>query len=119
MPARAWPRPWARRSSPSSTSFLSHGHEDHIAGISNLVNVRNLAAGEHSKPLTIYYPRNDPWINALFEYVESKQAGLLRYPLYVQPLESGRRGGIRGARRPTRVMPFEMRHVRAVCASVT
>lgn len=92
--------------------FLSHGHEDHIAGLSNLVNVRNLTSGEE-KPLTVYYPRHDPWITALFEYIEKKQHGLMRYPLYVQPLEPGEEIDIHEAKRPTRVRAIEARHARA------
>ncbi|MEN6356901.1 MAG: MBL fold metallo-hydrolase [Armatimonadota bacterium] len=93
--------------------FLSHGHEDHIAGISNLVNIRNLASGERDKPLIIYYPKHDRWINALLEYVERKQSGMLRYPLYVQPMEVGSEVEIPDTKRPTRVVAFEMRHVRS------
>ncbi len=92
--------------------FLSHGHEDHIAGISNLVNIRNLASGERDKPLVIYYPKHDRWINAMLEYIERKQSGLLRYPLYAQPMEVGSEVEIPDAHRPTRVVAFEMRHVR-------
>lgn len=92
--------------------FLSHGHEDHIAGISNLVNIRNLASGERDKPLIIYYPKHDLWIDALLEYIEHKQSGLLRYPLYVQPVEVGSEVEIPDTKRPTRVIAFEMRHVR-------
>lgn len=93
--------------------FLSHGHEDHIAGISNLVNVRNLVSGEHDRPLSIYYPKHDRRIDALIEYVEKKQAGLLRYPLYVQPLEPGDEVEVEGAKRPTIVRAFEMPHIPA------
>ena len=66
--------------------FLSHGHEDHIAGIANLVNVRNIAPGDKDKPLNIYYPRHDCWINELLKYIENKQSGLIQFPLYAQPL---------------------------------
>ncbi|MCX8052856.1 MAG: MBL fold metallo-hydrolase, partial [Armatimonadetes bacterium] len=69
--------------------FLSHGHEDHISGLANLVNVRNLAAGDQEKALNLYYPKHDPWVNALLEYIEKKQSRLLSYPLYVQPVEPG------------------------------
>jgi ribonuclease Z len=92
--------------------FLSHGHEDHIAGISNLVNIRNLTSGEE-KPLSIYYPMHDQLIAALFEYIEKKQKGLLRYPLYVQPLEPGDEVEIEGTGRPTRVRAIESHHARA------
>lgn len=92
--------------------FLSHGHEDHIAGISNLVNIRNLTSGE-DKPLTIYYPRQDPWITALFEYIDKKQHGLMRYPLYVQPLEPGDEIEIEETKRTTHVRAVEARHSKA------
>lgn len=92
--------------------FLSHGHEDHIAGLSNLVNVRNLTSGEE-KPLTVYYPLHDPWITALFEYIEKKQHGLMRYPLYVKPLEPGEEIEIEESKRPVRVRAVEARHARA------
>lgn len=93
--------------------FLSHGHEDHIAGIANLVNIRNLAPGDHEKPLTIYFPRHDRWINELLAYIEKKQSGLLRYPLYAQPLDAGDEVELEGARRPTRVTAFPMKHIAA------
>jgi ribonuclease Z len=93
--------------------FLSHGHEDHIAGIANLVNIRNLAPGDHEKPLTIYFPRHDRWINELLAYIEKKQSGLLRYPLYAQPLDAGDEVELKGAGRPTRVLAFPMKHIAA------
>ena len=93
--------------------FISHGHEDHIAGISNLVNVRNLAPGDREKPLTIYYPRHDRWVNELLAYIEKKQSGLLRYPLYAQPLDAGDEIVLEDMRRPTRVTAFPMKHIAA------
>lgn len=93
--------------------FLSHGHEDHIAGIANLVNIRNIAPGDHDKPLTIYFPRHDRWINELLAYVEKKQSGLLRYPLYAHPLDAGDEVELEGLGRPTRVLAFPMKHIAA------
>lgn len=93
--------------------FLSHGHEDHIAGISNLVNIRNLAPGDHDKPLTVYFPRHDRWINELLSYIEKKQSGLLRYPLYAQPLDAGDEIELEGAHRATRIRAFPMKHISA------
>lgn len=90
--------------------FLTHGHEDHIAGISNLVNIRNITSGEFDKPLAIYYPKHDRLINALIEYIEKKQSGLLRFPLYVHALEPGDEVEIGNAKRPTKVVAFEMQH---------
>lgn len=91
--------------------FVSHGHEDHIAGIANLVNVRNIAPGDREKPLTIYYPRHDRWVNELLAYIERKQSGLLRYPLYAQPLDAGDQVELENMRRPTRVTAFAVKHI--------
>ncbi len=91
--------------------FLSHGHEDHIAGIANLVNVRNIAPGDRDKPLNLYYPRHDKWINELIAYIERKQSGLIRFPLFAQPLEPGDEVVLEGAHRPTRVTAFSMKHM--------
>lgn len=91
--------------------FLSHGHEDHIAGITNLVNVRNIAPGDRDKPLNLYYPRHDKWINELIAYIERKQSGLIRFPLFAQPLEPGDEVVLEGAHRPTRVTAFSMKHM--------
>ena len=91
--------------------FLTHGHEDHICGLSNIVNVRNLTSGERDKPLIIYYPKYDSLINAQLECIEKKQSGLLRFPLYAQPLEVGDSVELEGTKRPTRVNAYEMKHV--------
>lgn len=91
--------------------FLSHGHEDHIAGIANLVNVRNIAPGDKDKPLNLYYPRHDKWINELLAYIEKKQSGLIRFPLFAQPLEPGDEVVLEAAQRPTRVTAFSVKHI--------
>ncbi|MDH7600721.1 MAG: MBL fold metallo-hydrolase [Armatimonadota bacterium] len=91
--------------------FLSHGHEDHISGLANLVNVRNLAAGSSDKPLHVYYPFGDPWIEALLEYIKAKQSGLLRYALYAEPIRPGDQILLDDLKRPTRVTAFETAHV--------
>lgn len=91
--------------------FLSHGHEDHIGGIANLVNVRNIAPGDKEKPLNLYYPRHDKWVNELIAYIEKKQSGLIRFPLFAQPLEPGDEVVLEDAHRPTRVTAFSMKHM--------
>lgn len=96
--------------------FLSHGHEDHIAGISNLVNIRNIAPGDREKPLTIYFPRHDRWINELLAYIQKKQSGLLRYSLYAHPLDAGDEIELEDVGRPTRVTAFPMKHIAAELA---
>lgn len=91
--------------------FLSHGHEDHIAGIANLVNIRNIAPGDKDKPLNLYYPRHDRWINELLAYIEKKQSGLIQFPFFAQPLDAGDEVVLESAQRPTRVTAFSMKHM--------
>ncbi|MGI6296138.1 MAG: MBL fold metallo-hydrolase [Armatimonadota bacterium] len=93
--------------------FISHGHEDHIAGMTNLVNVRNIVSGDREKPLTIYFPRHDKWVHELLSYIEKKQSGLLRYPLYAHPLDAGDEVELEDMGRPTRVTAFSMKHIAA------
>ncbi len=96
--------------------FLSHGHEDHIAGIANLVNVRNIGGGTRDNPLTIYYPERDKHIVALMEYIENKQSGQIQYPLYVQPVRPGDVINVPETKRNTEVAVFESQHTRTgVC----
>ncbi|MFZ2955324.1 MAG: MBL fold metallo-hydrolase [Candidatus Ozemobacteraceae bacterium] len=53
--------------------FLSHGHADHIAGLVNLINIRNLGAGDQTAELTIYYPRQNALIELLKQYLAQTQ----------------------------------------------
>lgn len=56
--------------------FLSHGHADHIAGLVNLINIRNLGAGNQTAGLKIYYPANSYLIGILKDYLLRTQASL-------------------------------------------
>lgn len=56
--------------------FLSHGHADHIAGLTNLINIRNLGAGDQTADLTIYYPRQNTLIELLRDYLARTQSEL-------------------------------------------
>ncbi len=56
--------------------FLSHGHADHIAGLVNLINIRNLGAGDQTASLKIYFPKNNRLIDLLREYLSRTQNGL-------------------------------------------
>jgi ribonuclease Z len=49
--------------------FLSHGHYDHIGGITGFVLARAGAMGEKTKPLDIYYPAGDGLIEMARDYV--------------------------------------------------
>ena len=60
--------------------FLSHGHADHIAGLVNLINIRNLGAGDQTANLKIYYPKNNRLIELIREYLARTQNDL-SFPL--------------------------------------
>jgi ribonuclease Z len=56
--------------------FLSHGHADHIAGLVNLLNIRNLGAGDQKATLKIYYPKGNWLLELLKEYLARTQSAL-------------------------------------------
>ena len=56
--------------------FLSHGHADHIAGLVNLLNIRNLGAGDQTATLKIYIPSNNKLIEFLMDYLARTQKSL-------------------------------------------
>lgn len=53
--------------------FLSHGHADHIAGLVNLVNIRNLGGGDQTASLRIYFPKNNRLLEFLRDYLRKTQ----------------------------------------------
>lgn len=67
--------------------FLSHGHADHIAGLINLVNIRNLGAGDQTADLTIHYPRNNTLIEVIRDYLSRTQSEL-SFSLRWQPMDA-------------------------------
>ncbi|MBF0544192.1 MAG: MBL fold metallo-hydrolase [Candidatus Riflebacteria bacterium] len=67
--------------------FLSHGHVDHIAGLVNLVNIRNLGAGDQTAELTIYFPKHNILIERIQNYLSQTQ-NELSFPLLWKPLEA-------------------------------
>lgn len=66
--------------------FLSHGHADHIAGLVNLLNIRNLGAGDQTAALHIGFPRNNALIVLLRNYLAQTQTEL-SFDLIWEPLE--------------------------------
>jgi len=92
--------------------FLTHGHEDHIAGLPSLVNLRNLSNGDREIPIAVYYPEGDPFIGYLREYLDKKQKHRLRYDLDWHPVGAGRAVELEVTRRPTRVRAFPVEHTR-------
>lgn len=92
--------------------FLTHGHEDHIAGLPSLVNLRNLSNGDREIPLAVYYPEGDPFIGYLREYLDKKQKHRLRYDLDWHPVGPGALVDVDVTRRRTRVRSFAVEHTR-------
>jgi ribonuclease Z len=68
--------------------FLSHGHADHIAGLVNLLNIRNLGAGDQTAALKIYYPKNNRLIELLRDYLGRTQNDL-SFPLEWIEIDAG------------------------------
>jgi ribonuclease Z len=67
--------------------FLSHGHADHIAGLINLINIRNLGAGDQTANLKIFYPANNKLIEFIMDYLNRTQRGL-SFALEWYPVEA-------------------------------
>ncbi|HPZ09994.1 MAG TPA: MBL fold metallo-hydrolase [Candidatus Eremiobacteraeota bacterium] len=67
--------------------FLSHGHYDHIGGLPGVILSRNSAMGDKTKPITIYYPKGDNFIELQKDYIK-KCCYNLTYELNWYTLES-------------------------------
>lgn len=65
---------------------IGHGHMDHIGGLLPLINIRNSTKGATDKPLEIYYPKGDMFIERLFPYLEATQ-NCLKYNLQFTPCD--------------------------------
>jgi len=92
--------------------FLTHGHEDHIAGLPSLVNLRNLSNGDREIPLTVHYPKGDPFIGHLRDYLDKKQKHRLQYEMTWVEVEPGNSVPVDVTRRDTRVTAFPVKHTR-------
>lgn len=92
--------------------FLTHGHEDHIAGLPSLVNLRNLSNGDREIPLSVHYPEGDPFIGYLREYLDRKQKHRLQYDLSWVTVKPGDAVPVDVTRRDTRVRVFPVKHTR-------
>ena len=90
--------------------LLSHGHEDHISGLPGLVNLRNLGAGARDKPLAVYFPKGDTWVELLRDYLTKKQRKFLRYDLTWHAIEAGDVIDLGQPKRPRRVEAFASDH---------
>ncbi len=89
--------------------FLSHGHADHIAGLVNLINIRNLGAGDQTTELEIFYPRNNLLIEMMKNYLSQTQ-NELSFGLFWKPIEAGEDLQIDSRRGKTFLRTFRTQH---------
>ena len=77
--------------------FIGHNHGDHTLGLPSIVGCRNSGRGisrnkdtqDHNKSLTIYYPKDNTHLNALFDFVMGRNSNYLRYKITFVPIEAG------------------------------
>jgi len=89
--------------------FLSHGHADHIAGLINLINIRNLGAGDQTATLEIYYPKNNMLIEIVRQYLAQTQHEL-SFDLVWRPIEADERINFEDGRGKTFIRTFRTQH---------
>ena len=89
--------------------FLSHGHADHIAGLTNLINIRNLGAGDQTAQLIIYYPRNNQLIELMRDYLSRTQSDL-SFDLVWQPIDDNTRVELNEKRGKIYLQTFRTQH---------
>src|SRR5438067_1483186 len=63
---------------------LSHGHLDHISGLPTLVHIRMAGMGEKTKPLDIFYPEGDRYVEGLKSHLD-RAMGRMSYDLTWHP----------------------------------
>lgn len=69
---------------------LSHGHLDHISGLPSLLNIRSAGMGEKTKPLEIFYPKGDRYVEGLKAHLD-RAMGRMTYELSWVPTLPGDR----------------------------
>ena len=89
--------------------FLSHGHADHIAGLVNLLNIRNLGAGDQTAPLQIYYPNNNKLLEFMIDYLVRTQKDL-SFPLTWIPIEPNQSFRLEDQKGYIYINSFETKH---------
>lgn len=61
--------------------MISHGHEDHVLGLLSLITARNLARGDHEKPLDIFFPQNDNLCHMIRQFIDRRVGERMKYKL--------------------------------------
>lgn len=69
--------------------MISHGHEDHVLGLLSFITARNIARGDHEKPLEIYYPADDRLCNMVRQFIDMRVGERLKYVLTWCPIRAG------------------------------
>lgn len=88
--------------------LLTHGHIDHVAGLMPLLWARAGGMGDNEKPLEIYFPAGDGYVEDLSDYVE-KTRSRLPFALEWKPLQVGEEIELRAGRK---VRTFATRHLK-------
>jgi ribonuclease Z len=89
--------------------FLTHGHIDHVSGLPSLLWARASGMGANEKPLEVFYPRADPYIEDLRTYIQ-KTSSRLPFSLTWTELDAVDRVPLRSGRSLT---GFPTRHLRS------
>jgi ribonuclease Z len=89
--------------------FLSHGHADHIAGLVNLINIRNLGAGDQTTDLEIYYPKKNTLIELVRNYLAQTQSEL-SFNLHWLPTDENQEIPLDAKRGKTFLRTFRTQH---------
>ena len=68
--------------------MISHVHSDHVNGLVGLIGIRNSIKGDNSKPLQVYYPRDNWGMKDLIDYIEKRYSNWLKFKLDFIPIGS-------------------------------
>ena len=88
--------------------LLTHGHIDHVSGLPSLLWARAAGMGDNEKPLEIYYPQDDIFVEDMLAYIERTRARL-PFEVRFQSLNAGESIELEGSTR--RIETFATRHI--------
>ena len=91
--------------------FLSHGHYDHVGGLPGLLLARNMAMGEKSKPVDIYYPENDYFMKVIMDYTK-KLGENFQFEISWKSVKPGDTLSLKKGGRKWEIQAFSTKHLR-------